>query len=151
MTASEVQTLLDMHNTVRANYQAPPLTWDATIASRAQAHANTCVYGHSSVDERKTYGFGENIAAGGNRVNVGSIWNNEECAAYKQPDPNQKYNVAGHFTQNIWKNSRKIGCGLATRNDCPYGNYLVCQYNPPGNVTGQYTANLLNPKVAPRC
>ena len=32
-----------------------------------------------------------------------------------------------HFTQVIWNNTCKVGCGTA-------GDYLVCRYFPAGNV-----------------
>jgi hypothetical protein len=47
---------------------------------------------------------------------------------------------AGHFTQIIWKRTTKVGCGVA-QGKFRYSDgrlfdstYVVCQYNPAGNV-----------------
>jgi hypothetical protein len=36
----------------------------------------------------------------------------------------------GHFSQMIWRDTQRIGCGVAPR--CSGGNFLVCHYDPPG-------------------
>lgn len=40
----------------------------------------------------------------------------------------------GHYTQVVWANSRKLGCGVAT---CGSQRVWVCNYDPPGNWTDQ--------------
>lgn len=48
---------------------------------------------------------------------------------------------AGHFTQMIWKTSQDLGVGVAKTKK---GKVLVvCDYNPRGNVVGQFMANVL--------
>lgn len=44
------------------------------------------------------------------------------------------YGAVGHYTQMVWRNTRAIGCGLATDGDM---DYLVCRYDGPGNVMGE--------------
>ena len=42
----------------------------------------------------------------------------------------------GHFTQMVWKSTRKVGCASVPcngRHGTP-GNYLVCEYSPAGNM-----------------
>lgn len=42
--------------------------------------------------------------------------------------------ICGHFTQLIWKDTKRIGCGHATRRKWNMAMiYWVCQYDPPGN------------------
>lgn len=48
-----------------------------------------------------------------------------------------------HFTQLVWKGSTSIGIGMATDSDGRI--YFVCLYQPPGNVAGQFAANLESP------
>ena len=45
----------------------------------------------------------------------------------------------GHFTQIVWKNSTKVGVGIAT-----FGakTWVVAKYTPSGNYANQYTANV---------
>lgn len=40
------------------------------------------------------------------------------------------YGANGHFTQVIWRATKYIGCGEASRAGC---NYQVCRYVTPGN------------------
>ena len=57
--------------------------------------------------------------------------------------------VCGHFTQLVWKNSKKLGLGLAqVVKDGWASNYVVARYDPRGNfnMVGQkvqdYQANV---------
>ncbi len=50
----------------------------------------------------------------------------------------------GHFTQYVWKESTKVGCAWNTV-ECDGQAIFMCNYNPPGNVEGQYQANVLPP------
>ena len=34
---------------------------------------------------------------------------------------------SGHFTQVVWKDTKRLGCGAK-------GDYLVCRYQPQGNM-----------------
>ena len=44
----------------------------------------------------------------------------------------------GHYTQIVWKETRKVGCAMAqyTAGDFQGGYVVVCKYTPPGNVIG---------------
>lgn len=47
----------------------------------------------------------------------------------------------GHFTQMVWKSSQDLGVGIGRTKK---GKILVvCNYNPRGNIAGQFTANVL--------
>lgn len=48
-----------MHNNLRALHGALPLVWDNTLAAKAQAHADTCEWGHTP--GRQVYPNGESI------------------------------------------------------------------------------------------
>ena len=47
---------------------------------------------------------------------------------------------AGHFTQMVWKNSTEIGVGCAQAKDGR--SIVVVNYYPPGNVIGEFNANV---------
>lgn len=54
--------------------------------------------------------------------------------------------ATGHFTQVVWKSSTEVGCGVAqTQNGSFTVVYVVCQYTPPGNFTGRFPENVLQP------
>lgn len=53
--------------------------------------------------------------------------------------------AAGHFTQVVWKNSQKLGVGIAFANN---GNkaIVVANYDPPGNYQGQFPQHVFEAK-----
>lgn len=133
---------VDSHNKVRAKYGVQPLVWDHQLASSAKACTQTCVWKHTSNDV-----FGENIAAGQPTIeSVVDAWVNgpTEKDSYVPSNP-----VDSHFTQVVWKDSARIGCALTTcsevagsglpQNPVPF---WACEYDPPGNVEGEYTQNV---------
>lgn len=50
--------------------------------------------------------------------------------------------ATGHFTQLVWKNTQRVGAGIAYTSDRKKV-YVVAQYSPPGNYQGQYQQNVL--------
>lgn len=140
MAVSDQEQVLSLHNKFRAQHQAPNLHWDAVLANYAQKHANTCRFRHSSSP------YGENIAAGYPSISASvRAWYGEN-ADYSYGHPGFSYQT-GHFTQMVWRASKKLGCGFAAcngKNGTP-GSYLVCEYSPRGNITSRayFKANVL--------
>ena len=152
------------HNAVRAGVDTdmplPPLEWGADIHAVAQAYAeklaascsNTLV--HSTSQERN--GWGENLAMvggfgsapAGSAQQAVDLWESEiECYTFGafQSGVNatcssacSRYGGCGHYTQVVWRKTRRVGCGVA---ECMSGSskrsYWVCNYDPPGNFIGQ--------------
>jgi pathogenesis-related protein 1 len=133
------------HNAVRANVvpepaePMPALVWDGEIAAVAQAYAERCVFEHSGGD------YGENLyAAAGQAVTpqqVVDAWASE-VAVYDYAS-NGCSGVCGHYTQIVWADTRRLGCGAAhcTVNS-PFSGFAewdhwVCNYDPPGNWVGE--------------
>lgn len=127
------------HNVWRKKVGVPNLTWSSTLATVAQKWANTlkstngCAMKHSG-----NANYGENLywASGFTPTTqqVVDAWGNEvkdytyatnKCATGK---------VCGHYTQVVWKDTTKVGCGKAT---CGAAQVWVCNYDPPGNWVGQ--------------
>jgi len=48
--------------------------------------------------------------------------------------PNQS---CGHYTQVVWANSTKLGCGYNHCASITYGYTIVCNYAPGGNSGGK--------------
>lgn len=42
----------------------------------------------------------------------------------------------------VWKGTTSLGCGYSACDGFPL---YVCNYSPPANVAGQYSANVLPP------
>ena len=49
-----------------------------------------------------------------------------------------------HFTQMMWKETTELGIAMVG-NGKGY-NYVVANYNPRGNIVGQFVANVPRPK-----
>uniref|UniRef100_A0A7E4UMF1 SCP domain-containing protein n=1 Tax=Panagrellus redivivus TaxID=6233 RepID=A0A7E4UMF1_PANRE len=50
-----------------------------------------------------------------------------------------------HFTQLVWKASKKLGIGIGKSGEGFY--YLVVNFDPPGNYPGQFNDNVKPKKV----
>src|SRR5678810_404560 len=46
---------------------------------------------------------------------------------------------AGHFTQLVWAGTQRLGCSSAR---CGGGELWVCNYDPPGNVEGEFDSQV---------
>jgi pathogenesis-related protein 1 len=138
--------LLDAHNELRAQHCAAPLTWSAEVAKSAQKWADDLAARDCAFEHSKT-SYGENLAAGteGALLPDGAVrmWYDE---IKKYDFAKGKFSMAtGHFTQVVWQGSRSLGCGISK---CKGMQIFVCQYDPPGNVQGEFVANV---KKAGRC
>ncbi|TFK20344.1 PR-1-like protein [Coprinopsis marcescibilis] len=128
------------HNIIRAQYNAPPLTWSPSLAAKATAWADMCMFQHSDgILDTKPYG--ENIVAA-----TGDYW--VEDAMNTLISTRDQYNPASptytQFTQLIWKSTTQVGCAIA-RCDGIIDQTVtlhVCLYDPPGNVVGALPPNV---------
>ena len=133
------------HNAVRANVRPaanpaiPPLVWSGAVAATAQAWADHCTFEHSGGK------FGENIyataGAPSSPAKVVGSWA-DEAEQYDYAS-NSCTDVCGHYTQVVWRNSARLGCGVSncTKNS-PFSGFSqwqfwVCNYDPPGNFNNQ--------------
>ncbi|XP_008203512.1 uncharacterized protein LOC103315588 isoform X2 [Nasonia vitripennis] len=144
---------LKHHNTLRALHNSPDLVIDIKLNDFAQDWALTLA-GKDIFEHRKENNYGENLYVGYNsdpewkldpQVPVQSWY--DEISAYKFGEPRPK-NIAavGHFTQLVWKGSEKLGVGRAVSKTGKV--YVVCNYEPAGNVVGQFANNVTAPKAA---
>ncbi|XP_073822218.1 uncharacterized protein [Musca autumnalis] len=58
----------------------------------------------------------------------------DEINKYKYSKPGFSTGT-GHFTQVVWLDTKEMGVGRAKVDNM---TFIVCNYNPPGNVMGQY-------------
>jgi hypothetical protein len=137
----DAQVMLDEHNRYRANHCAGPLTWSDELAAVAQRWADQlrdagCAFEHSQTQ------YGENLAAGSSGAlppeAVVEMWYRE---VDKYEFPNGGFSMeTGHFTQLVWTDTTKLGCGMS---QCNGFDVWVCNYDPPGNYEGQYRQKVL--------
>lgn len=129
------------HNKIRDPLGLPPLVWSDDLARFAQTWADKLKRKGCRLDHRPRSGpdaqkYGENIYSSTGyaptAADVVDTW------AAEVADYNYKTNrckgVCGHYTQIVWRNSQRVGCGMAT---CGDTEVWVCNYDPPGNFLGQ--------------
>ncbi|HLY91383.1 MAG TPA: CAP domain-containing protein [Acetobacteraceae bacterium] len=131
---SLAREMLDGHNAVRARVGVPPLGWSASLAQTAQDWADylvaTRAFFHSPDNQD-----GENLYA----ISGGSASPNDVVSAWAQEASSYDISrdtcsgVCGHYTQLVWRDTREVGCAVATDTQ---REVWVCEYYPPGNIVG---------------
>lgn len=167
LTPEDIQAILKAHNDLRARYGIAPLQWSKQLASHAKLWADTCYWGHWKAQQTKTalgddyfpppQQMGENLSVWrdpGSTMLAGQygtkLWLDEEKDFDCQTGQCVPGRMCGHWTQMIWEDTKRVGCALRTCKDgidprswpsstkgVPGVQYLVCQYDPPGNYTGE--------------
>ncbi|KAI0257509.1 PR-1-like protein [Lactifluus subvellereus] len=137
VSSADIDAYLLAHNKMRAMHGAAPLTWSSDLSGTAQGWANNCVFKHSHGQ------YGENLAAGTGLTIPDAIkmWT-DESRGYNASNPE-----FSHFTQVVWKATTQLGCAVQACASLDGlqgnpGNFYVCEYNPPGNVDGEFAQNV---------
>ncbi|KAK7214836.1 hypothetical protein V2G26_002839 [Clonostachys chloroleuca] len=132
-----------LHNNERKKKNLANLVWDAKLGADAFAYAKKLAklgkLEHSSGSSRPNQG--ENLArvpVSGNptpSVTSTNLWLNERSNYHNEIIPNGNFGSYGHYTQAMWKSTKKMG--IAAANDGKGNWWIVARYSPPGNVVGQ--------------
>lgn len=125
---------LGTHNALRTRHGAQNLTWSDILQNTSKAWADSCEWKHS-----ETLGVGENLAMGHSTINDAIMDWYFEIDIYNFESPRFSAET-GHFTQVVWNSTRRLGCAKGA---CSGANFWVCQYEPAGNVPGQFQSNVL--------
>ncbi len=137
--------LLDTHNRERAAVGSHHLVWDKTLARDAERWAQhlaaTKSFKHAPRRSNEAL-FGENIWGGTTDrftpEHMVGRWIEEKAYFRKGAFPNNSVtgdvSDVGHYTQVVWRETRKVGCGLSRNKQ---RDILVCRYSSPGNIIGQ--------------
>ena len=187
LTQTEIDGVVSAHNAKRSLHCVSDLSWDTALATAAQAWADTCPWEHTTLCSQSPSdthcrgtnpttlagSVGENMAWTSTGTQTGTeatdAWYNEytspgysfadsaDGGASSAPSGNSG---TGHFTQVVWKDTTKIGCGF--KNNCDYTGTIyaslgtsagvwVCMYQQAGNwgMAGQYDSNVLDPSTCP--
>lgn len=145
LNAAQSKEMTDRHNYWRAQLGISPLVWSDEIASYAQAWADELAAKGCKMKHRTNGKYGENIFwASGMKITSAFVtddWASERQYFDHKTQECADGEVCGHYTQQIWENTKKIGCGMAK---CSNGAEIwVCNYDPAGNYMGEkvYTPN----------
>ncbi|CAM9435049.1 unnamed protein product [Sphacelaria rigidula] len=150
-----MQELFDMHNAVRCMHGSASLSYSAAVAATAASYAATITNAencgkalvHSERDDRNNWG--ENLFMCGTTdlsydcYSAGMAMFNLYDEEVSNRPPSQ---YIGHATQILWKDTKSVGCAVDSciKDGWRY-NYLVCNYDPTGNIGGQYEENVVAP------
>lgn len=128
-----IDSALNSTNHFRAQHNAPPLTWNTSLADAAASWASNCQWKHSNGPT------GENLALGyPDMASAIDAWGNERDM-YDFGASVGFSKETGHFTQLVWKETESMGCAAVDckgKNDLK-GHIVVCEYWPPGNMVGE--------------
>jgi pathogenesis-related protein 1 len=126
------------HNDVRAAVGVAALEWSNDLAAHAQTWANRIAASGCQLEHRTDDPYGENLfwASGGAKTpaQVVGLWASEQASYDHASNRCARGQVCGHYTQIVWRATKRVGCGRAS---CGNGEVWVCNYDPPGNFTGQ--------------
>lgn len=130
------KSILDTHNKMRAAHSADPLEWSDELYQYAADYASQ--YDCSGSLKHSGGKYGENLA-------VGFSTGPKAVDAWYSEGTNYDYSSANsfdHFTQIIWKGTSKLGCAYKDCSAENWGKYVICSYDPAGNMIGSGKANL---------
>lgn len=128
--------ILAEHNAKRALHGVSNLSWDDTLATYAQNYADK--YDCSGSLTHSGGQYGENLALGYTVTGSVDAWYSEgDSYTY-----GSGCSVYDHFTQVIWKDTTKVGCGYK-QCDSYWGTYIICSYDPAGNYVGECDSEVL--------
>ncbi|XP_056015292.1 peptidase inhibitor 16-like [Ostrea edulis] len=140
VTEVEKKAIVDKHNFLRSRVNPPAknmmkMSWDNDVALVAQKWAENCELKHDGNYQRWIPG---RFSAGQNLLwaRYKSTWNVTIYSWYAEvyeftyggPIPPG----VGHYTQIVWADSIKVGCGYA-HCQAKGVHYYVCNYSPGGN------------------
>ncbi|XP_067654549.1 cysteine-rich venom protein TEL1-like isoform X2 [Haliotis asinina] len=141
VSAEEKMQIVDLHNGYRNNVTPPAsnmlkLSWDDQIAEIAQRWADVCTLNHDGNNERSIPGsmnLGQNIATDPKSWKEAvDLWQ-QEVKDFTYGGPGNEFGKIGHYTQVVWADTQKIGCGYTI---CDATKFYVCNYGPAGNIGG---------------
>ncbi|KAL3228543.1 Protein PRY1 [Nakaseomyces bracarensis] len=134
------QKMLDSQNKKRELHQdTDALEWSDDLKNLAQRYADKYDCSGNLAHHSEFIDIGENLAVGYDDVDAVEAWYNE-IKDYDFSNPVYQAKT-GHFTQMVWKDSKKVGCAFKTCGGDLY-NYIVCEYDPAGNWDGEFQDNV---------
>jgi pathogenesis-related protein 1 len=145
---AELTGTLIAHNQVRSQVGLPALTWDPALAAIAKAWVLKCVdldavpglVDHNPDRSAGGAYIGENIygasgAAGGPAAVT--AWASESASYNYASNQCAVGKECGHYTQLVWRETMRVGCALYNCGALRFGNTVVCDYAPGGNVNNR--------------
>lgn len=145
VSEADKKIIVDMHNEKRSSVNPEAtnmlrMSWDDEVAMIAQKWADNCDTNHEKNNLQRVvpgrFSVGQNIATGAqNWSHAINMWH-EEVKDFEYGNKESMSSLflkIGHYTQMVWAETNKIGCGFSV---CNEQNFHVCNYAPSGNLQG---------------
>ncbi|XP_057235099.1 cysteine-rich venom protein-like [Malurus melanocephalus] len=150
--------ILEQHNEIRRSViptarNMLKMEWSNKAAKNAQKWADQCAMKVSPRDKRIINGVacGENVLLSSVQrswTEIIQVWHSQSSNfRYGYGAISRNVNIQS-YTQLIWYNSYKVGCGFSKCAVGPYKYFYVCQYCPAGNNPMQIAMPYRN---GPKC
>ena len=145
--------LLEEHNKYRILHDSKKLSLEKKIINDAQVYAQSLASNSdpyylqpSGAYYQSDEKYGENLFQCHKKTCKLENWTQATDTWYNEISNydfslNESQPHTDNFTQMIWKNTKKMGCGIGQKNEDSYK--IVCFYYPKGNVYGKYIDNVL--------
>ncbi|XP_018377396.1 PREDICTED: venom allergen 3-like isoform X2 [Trachymyrmex cornetzi] len=164
LTDKEKKEIVDKHNELRqkvasgAEKRGNPgpqpkavsmsnVTWDKELEEICQRWVNQCISGHDKCRGVDRFTVGQNMARVYSKGNITANMTQMILSWYNEVNDFNNTKVEkyefdskiGHYSQLIWNDTSKIGCGIIEYKDSAGWNNikLGCNYGSHGNVIGQ--------------
>ena len=138
MSPAHAREIFGYHNKVRRDVGVEPLKWSRSLARFAQQWADELARTSCRMKHRSGHRFGENLFIGTaghfRALHAAKAWEGEKPLYKGGVLTRTNWKPAGHYTQMVWRDTRRLGCGEA---ECNGMLLVVCNYDPPGNYIGQ--------------
>lgn len=143
--------ILAAHNAERRAVGVPDLVWSDALAAEAEAWANgLAASGAMTHAAQRTHGENLYMNAVGRRTATQMVagWLAERAnyipgAAHPNVSKTGNWADVGHYTAMVWSTTTEVGCAVARGK---VYDFLVCRYNPPGNVRGRAAYDASKPR-----
>ncbi|CAG0881495.1 unnamed protein product [Darwinula stevensoni] len=143
--------MLEQHNIHRRNHGSPPLRLDRELSRHSQEWAEKLAEEDQGMRHRPREKLGVNLfklksSAPGCPIipkDIVDFWYNR-ISSFNFQNPERNPLSTRSATQVIWKESELLGVGSALTKDGK-SCYVVALYDPPGNITGRFSPNVLPP------
>jgi uncharacterized protein YkwD len=123
------------HNQIRARLGLKPLIWSDDLAESARSWAQSLL-ARGVFFHKPNNPYGENLFFVDGRLYEGEEvvqrWSSE--AVDYDRSTNTCSTVCGHYTQIVWRDTRRVGCAAV---NVDLRQIWVCEYDPPGNYIGE--------------
>uniref|UniRef100_A0A0K0E6J1 SCP domain-containing protein n=1 Tax=Strongyloides stercoralis TaxID=6248 RepID=A0A0K0E6J1_STRER len=138
--------ILEETNRYREAHGVEPLTYDYDLEKASQKYAKYLadrnLFDHDPLNKQNAWG--ENLAR--MSAALGPLATKRWYDEVDMYDfVNKRYVPGtGHFTQLVWKDTKKVGCGIYLKRE---DLYVVCKYTPQGNFRDEFAEKVL-PRLA---